>query len=317
MSVLRQHPFWGAFALLLFAGLLSLLWPLPDTIAPDARRTSLDVTARSQALLRSVHPQGRSQPVSVERLPSSVVDALLAIEDRRFYAHPGVDPVALARALWSNLRQGRIVSGGSTVTMQVAEELRGNPPPTVGNKLAEMHLALRLELRRSKQEILSLWLNRVSFGNRAHGIEAAAQLYFGKPARDLTLAQAATLVGLPRAPSRYDPFRHPERAERRQHRVLRAMEHAGFLTPDERKRLAAVPIDVQDPDPVVRAPHLTRWVLRHRRPESRALAEIRTTIDPALQKTVANLVEAHVQTFRQETLTNAAAVVLDNRSGAI
>ncbi len=317
MSVLRQHPFWGAFALLLFAGLLSLLWPLPDTIAPDARRTSLDVTARSQTLLRSVHPQGRSQPVSVERLPSSVVDALVAIEDRRFYAHPGVDPVALARALWSNLRQGRIVSGGSTVTMQVAEELRGNPPPTVGNKLAEMHLALRLELRRSKQEILSLWLNRVSFGNRAHGIEAAAQLYFGKPARDLTPAQAATLVGLPRAPSRYDPFRHPERAERRQHRVLRAMEHAGFLPPDERKRLAAVPIDVQAPDPVVRAPHLTRWVLRHRRPESRALAEIRTTIDPALQKTVANLVEAHVQTLRQETLTNAAAVVLDNRSGAI
>ncbi|WP_262922309.1 penicillin-binding transpeptidase domain-containing protein [Salinibacter ruber] len=95
------------------------------------------------------------------------------------------------------------------------------------------------------------------------------------------------------------------------------MEHAGFLPPDERKRLAAVPIDVQDPDLVVRAPHLTRWVLRHRRPESRALAEIRTTIDPALQKTVANLVEAHVQTFRQETLTNAAAVVLDNRSGAI
>jgi penicillin-binding protein 1C len=165
----------------------------------------------------------------VERLPSSVVDALLAIEDRRFYAHPGVDPVALARALWSNLRQGRIVSGGSTVTMQVAEELRGNPPPTFGNKLAEMHLALRLELRRSKQEILSLWLNRVSFGNRAHGVEAAAQLYFGKPARDLTPAQAATLVGLPRAPSRYDPFRHPERAERRQHRVTRAMHGARRL----------------------------------------------------------------------------------------
>jgi penicillin-binding protein 1C len=287
-------------------------------VAPEARRTSLDVTARSQALLRSVHPQGRSQPVSVRAVPRSVVDALIAIEDRRFYAHPGVDPLALGRALWSNWTRGRVVSGGSTVTMQVAEQLRGTPSPTIANKLVEMHLALRLELRRSKREILSLWLNRVSFGNRVHGIGAAAQVYFGKSARDLTPAEAAYLVGLPRAPSRYNPFRHPERAEERQRRVLRAMQDAGFLTPSERKRLAAVPLDVQDPDPVVRAPHLTRWVLRHRRPESGLpLAEIRTTIDPALQATVAGLVEGHVQTFRQETLTNAAAVVLDNRTGAI
>jgi len=316
VPVLRRHPIWGAAVLLLLAGLLSLLWPLPKTAAPGAGHTSLDVTAQNQTVLRSVPPEG-SPPISVRKLPQSVVEALLAIEDRRFYSHPGIDPLALGRALWSNLRQGRIVSGGSTVTMQVAEQLRGTPPPTIGNKLVEMHLALRLELRRSKPEILSLWFNRVSFGNRLHGIEAAARGYFGKSARDLTPAQAAYLVGLPRAPSRYNPFRHPERAEQRQYRVLRALQDAGVLTPDERKQLAAVPIDVRRPDPVFRAPHLTRWVLRHRRPDSRSLAEIRTTIDPDLQRTVANLVEAHVQTFRRETLTNAAAVVLDNRTGAI
>lgn len=317
MSLLRRHPIWGTTALLLLVGVLSLLWPLPSAVVPEAQRSSLEVTARNQTLLRSVHPEGRSQPVSVSDLPQSAVDALIAIEDRRFYSHPGIDPVALGRALWSNLRHGRIVSGGSTITMQVAEQLRGNPSPSISGKFVEMHLALRLELRRSKREILSLWFNRVSFGNRAHGIGAAAQLYFGKSARDLTPAQAAYLVGLPRAPSRYNPFRHPDRAERRQHRVLRAMQNSGFLTASERERLAAVPIDVQEPDPVFRAPHLTRWVLRHRRPESRSLAEIRTTIDPDLQQTVANLVEGHVQTFRQETLTNAAAVVLDNRTGAI
>ena len=302
---------------MLLLGLLSLLWPLPSAVAPEARRTSLEVTAQNRTLLRRVHPQGRSDPVSVRELPESVVEVLIAIEDRRFYSHPGVDPVALGRALWSNLRHGRIVSGGSTVTMQVAEQLRGRPPRSIWHKVAEMHLAVRLELRRSKQEILSLWLNRVSFGNRVHGIGAAAQLYFGKAARDLTPAQAAYLVGLPRAPSRYNPFRHPERAKERQRYVLRAMQDAGFLTPSERDRLAAVPLDVQAPEPVVRAPHLTRWVLRHRRPESRFLAEVRTTIDPQLQETVADLAEGHVQTFRQETLTNAAAVVLDNRTGAI
>ena len=317
VSILRRHPIWGAAALLLLAGLLSLFWPLPKTAAPGSGHTSLDVTAQNQTVLRSVHPEG-SRPISVRELPQRVVEALLAIEDRRFYSHPGIDPIALGRALWSNLRQGRIVSGGSTVTMQVAEQLRGTPPPTIWNKLVEMHLALRLELRRSKQEILSLWFNRVSFGNRLHGIEAAAQGYVGKSARDLTPAQAAYLVGLPRAPSRYNPFRHPERAEQRQHRVLRAMQEAGFLSASERKQLAAVPIDVQTPDPVFRAPHLTRWVLRHRRPDATSpLTEIRTTIDSELQRTVANLVEAHVQTFRQETLTNAAAVVLDNRTGAI
>ncbi len=295
-----------------------MLWPLPSPVAPESQRQGLDVTAQGPVLLRSVHPEGWSQTVSVRELPESVTDALIAIEDRRFYVHPGVDPVALGRALWSNMQQGGIVSGGSTVTMQVAEQLRENSPPTIANKLVEMHLAVRLELWRSKREILSLWLNRVSFGNRLHGIEAAAQRYFGKSARDLTTAEAAYLVGLPRAPSRYNPFRYPERAEQRQHHVLRAMQDAGFLTHAERERLAAVPLDLHNAESVFRAPHLTRWVLRHRRPESEApLSEIRTTIDPALQQAVADLVEGHVQTFRQETLTNAAAVVLDNRTGAI
>ena len=318
MSVLARHPIAGAIVLVLLGGGLSLCWPLPESVSPEAPRASLEVTAQHRTLLRRAHPQGRSEPIAVDELPESVAQGLTAIEDRRYYSHPGIDPIALGRALWSNLRHGRIVSGGSTVTMQVAEQLRGTPSPTIWNKLVEMHLALRLEVRRSKREILSLWFNRVSFGNRLHGIEAAAQGYFGKSARDLTPAQSAYLVGLPRAPSRYNPFRHPERAEQRQHRVLRAMQDAGVLSASERKHLAAVPIDVQEPDPVFRAPHLTRWVLQHRHPESGSpLAEIRTTLDPQLQRTVADLVEGHVQTFRQETLTNAAAVVLDNRTGAI
>jgi penicillin-binding protein 1C len=311
-------PVWWTVGACLAAGLLSLLWPLPPAATTQAPHSSLAVTAQDATLLREARPQGRSQPVSVHTLPESVQEALIATEDERFFYHPGVDPIAIIRALWSNVTHGKIVSGGSTITMQVARLLHDDPPRTMGQKLIEMHLALRLELRRSKAEILSLWLNRVSFGNRTHGIEAAAQLYFGKSARDLTTPEAAFLVGLPRSPSRYNPFRHPDRAEQRQHHVLRAMQENGFLKASERTRLAALPLDVRKPDPVFRAPHLTRWVLRHHRPSAdTTLTELRTTLDPDLQATVADLVRTHVQVFQGEALTNAAAVVLDNRTGAI
>jgi len=314
----RTYPVWWTTGVGLVVGLLSLVWPLPPSASLEATQTDLQVTAQDRVLLREAQPEGRGQAVSVSALPESVVNALVATEDQRFYSHPGIDPLAIGRALWSNLVHGRIVSGGSTITMQVARILFEDPPRTIGNKLLEMHLALRLELRRSKKDILSLWLNRVSFGNRAHGIEAAAQLYFGKSARNLTKDEAAYLVGLPRSPGRYNPFRHPDRAEQRQHHVLRAMATNGFITEAERERLAALPIDVHGTDPTFRAPHLTRWVLRHRRPATDSmLTEVRTTLDPELQETVADLVRGHVKVFETETLTNAAAVVLDNRTGAI
>ncbi len=308
---------WGSGILLLLFG-LSLFWPLPGSVSPGAAPSSLTIRAQDRTTLREVHPQGRSRSGSVHELPQSVTDALIATEDQRFHYHPGIDPIALVRALWSNWRHGRIVSGGSTITMQVARLLREDPPRTIGNKLIEMHLALRLELRRSKQEILSLWLNRVSYGNRAHGIEAAAQLYFGKSTRDLTRAQAAYLIGLPRSPSRYNPFHHPNRAEQRQQDVLRAMQRHGALTPAEHERLTAIPIDPQSSSSTFRAPHLTRWLLQNRLSRPNApLTEARTTIDPDLQEAVANLVHGHVEVFEGETLTNAAVVVLDNRTGAI
>ena len=144
--------------------------------------------------------RGRSVPAG--DLPESVVEALIAARDRQFYSHSGAT-LWPGRALWSNWRQGRIVSGGSTVTMQVAtmqvaEQLRGTPPRSIGHKLVEMHLALRLKSRHSKPEILSLWFKRASFGSRVHSVGAAAQRCLGKSARDLTPAEAAYLVGLPR-----------------------------------------------------------------------------------------------------------------------
>ncbi len=323
-----RHPVLVAIASCIVLGLLSLAGPLPASIdVPPA--VSLQVTDRTGQPLRTARPDGRSQPVALDAIAPAAIDALLATEDQRFRWHPGIDPLALARAAWTDLRHGAIISGGSTITMQVARLLRNERHRGWIDKLLEMHLALRLELRRSKNEILALWLNRVSFGNRARGIEAAAQLYFGKPARDLTTAEAAYLIGLPQSPSRYNPFRHPDRAKARQQRVLRAMEAAGHLTADEHRRLAALSLDLQPPEPTFRAPHFTRRIARsasQRSPliaqranvsTSNAIIEVRTTLDLDLQRTVASIVHGHITQLADRSVTNAAAVVLDNRTGSI
>ncbi len=294
----------------------SLAWPLPDTVSSDRATISLRITDRAGHLLREIRPDGRGHPMALDAIAPAAIDALLATEDRRFWRHPGIDPLALVRAAWTDLRHGAIISGGSTITMQVARLLRAKRDRGWIDKLAEMHLALRLELRRSKADILALWLNRVPFGNRARGIEAAAQLYFGKPARDLTTAEAAYLIGLPQSPSRYNPFRHPDRAKTRQRRVLHAMEAAGHLTTDEHRRLAALPLDLQPPEQTFRAPHFTQHVPQTL-PADAPLTELRTTLDLDLQHTVASIVHGHITQLADRSVTNAAAVVLDNRTGAV
>jgi len=342
----------AALALLL----VSLAWPLPDTVAPDRATVSLHITDRSGQLLREVRPNGRGQPVALDAMAPAVIDALLATEDRRFWWHPGIDPIAIVRAAWTDLRHGEIISGGSTITMQVGRILRNARNRGWIDKLLEMHLALRLELRYAKEEILAMWLNRVPFGNRTRGIEAASQLYFDKSARDLTTAEAAFLVGLPQSPSRYNPFRHLDRAQARQERVLRAMERAGHVPAEERRRLADLPLDLQAPEQVFRAPHFTQRVVRslsaaptHSEREnarsnvppsgdgqerstlnvptlnpprsnashSDAITELRTTLDLHLQQRVSSIVRGHIAQLDDRSVTNAAAVVLDNATGAV
>jgi penicillin-binding protein 1C len=314
--------------------LVSLAWPLPDTAAPDRATVSLRITDRSGQLLREVRPNGRGQPVALDAMAPAAIDALLATEDRRFGWHPGIDPIAIVRAAWTDLRHGAIISGGSTITMQVARILRNARSRGWIDKLLEMHLALRLELRYAKEEILAMWLNRVPFGNRARGIEAASQLYFNKSARDLTTAEAAFLVGLPQSPSRYNPFRHLDRAQARQERVLRAMERAGHLTAAERRRLASLSLDVQAPEHAFHAPHFVNRVARslsaasadsdrstrstfNAPPSNAPPVEVRTTLDLDLQRKVSAIVSGHIAQLEDRSVTNAAAVVLDNATGAV
>ncbi|QXD15424.1 penicillin-binding protein 1C [Rhodocaloribacter litoris] len=292
----------------------SLLWPPPVTHPRAVPSASLQVTDRTGGLLRELRPWGRSRPVALDDVSPHVVPALLAAEDRRFYRHVGIDPAAVLRAAWANLRAGRIVSGASTLTMQVARLLRTRHGRSWTGKLAEAHLALRLELYLTKDEILTLWLNRAPFGNGATGIEAAAQTYFAKPARDLTPAEAAYLVGLPQRPSELDPFRHPDRARARQRYVLQAMEREGLLTAEERRRLSALPVGLVTPQERFRAPHLVEHLAHTATGD---VVEIRTTIDPQLQATVEALARGHLGRLGTLGVGNAAAVVLDNRTGDV
>jgi penicillin-binding protein 1A len=189
--------------------------------------------------------------VPLVQIPKPLRDAVLAVEDSRFYSHWGVDPMGIARAVYQNFRRGRIVEGGSTITQQLAKVLFLTPDKSLDRKLKEAFLALELERRYSKDRILEMYLNQIYFGHGAFGVEAAARTYFGKPASELGLPESTLLAALPRAPSTYSPFDHPEQARRRRAHVLNRMVEVGtlskaraaqinaadlFLVPPERRR---------------------------------------------------------------------------------
>jgi penicillin-binding protein 1A len=172
----------------------------------------------------------------LDLLPQCVTEAVLATEDRRFFQHPGIDPIGMARAMVANARSGRLAQGGSTITQQLAKNLFLSADRTIHRKLEEVVLALWLELKLSKRDILELYLNRVYFGAGAHGIEAAAQRYFAKSARDLSLAEAGVIAGLLKAPSRYAPSASPDQALARGRLVLAMMRQSGFISEAEEAR---------------------------------------------------------------------------------
>jgi len=168
--------------------------------------------------------------VSLAELPTYVPQAFLAAEDRRFYHHGPVDFRGMARAAWANWRAHRTVQGGSTLTQQLAKTLFLTPDQTLKRKLQEAVIAERLEGEMSKDELLELYLNRIFFGDNAYGVDAAAQTYFGKPARELSLQEAALLAALPKAPTRLALTNDMDAALKRSHLVLQNMRAEGWIT---------------------------------------------------------------------------------------
>jgi penicillin-binding protein 1A len=204
---------------------------LPDTrdLSVAQRKPSITLLAADGSLL-ATYGDLFGEPLKIGDLPRYVPLAVIATEDRRFYSHFGVDPIGLLRAGFADLRAGHIVQGGSTITQQLAKNLFLTPDRTVRRKIQEMLLALWLEHKFSKQQILEIYLNRVYLGAGTYGVDAAAHRYFGKSARELSLYEAAIIAGLLKAPSRFSPANDKDRAASRASQVLANMEDAGFIT---------------------------------------------------------------------------------------
>src|SRR3990167_7323422 len=172
----------------------------------------------------------RRLPVGLADIPPLMIDAVLATEDARFYKHPGVDFIGIARAALAVVVSGKKVQGASTITMQVARNFYLSREKTFSRKIREILLALKIDKNLDKNKILELYLNKIYFGNRAYGVAAAAQVYYGKTLNQLTLAQVALLAGLPQAPSRNNPLKNPEAALKRRDHVLSRMRELEFIT---------------------------------------------------------------------------------------
>ena len=263
---------------------------------------------------------GRGEVQRLSDLPAYVPKAFLAAEDRRFYSHFGVDPVGVARAAWTDLRSGRVIEGGSTITQQVARTLFLSPEQTLRRKVQEAALAAIIERRIPKDDILRLYLNRTYFGAGAYGIEAAAETYFGKPARELTLAEAALLAALPKAPSRLDPTNDFQAALARSRLVLDQMRDQGWISAQEKAQAAATPPKLAPDDPAEAA---FGYVLDFAAPRARELAPqagpvlvVRLSVDSRLQQTAAEAIRQVVQQNAGRGATQGALVALGS-GGAI
>lgn len=289
--VLRGLVAAGIWALVLGAGGVAwFAWDLPDPEKLAARTERAPIVTVEAADGTPLLRQGQlyGEPLSLAQVSPHLPKALLATEDRRFYDHPGIDPIGLARALWTNIAAGGIRQGGSTITQQLAKNLFLSRERTIRRKVQEVLLAFWLEHVFTKRQILETYLNRVYFGAGTYGIDAASARYFGVEATDLSLWQAAVLAGLPKAPSALNPFVAPERAAERGREVLQNMVQAGWLDPAVAKDAARRTVETRRTDAAGRN---SRWFSDWAMDRAGDLLggidrDIRviTTLDPALQR---------------------------------
>lgn len=216
---------------------------LPDTnsLQNVKYQTPLNIFSRDQQLIAQFGEKKRT-PINIEEAPEQLINAFLAAEDSRFYEHPGVDYQGLLRASVQLLLTGKKKQGGSTITMQVTRNYLLSNEKTYARKLKEIFLALKIEQELSKAEILELYLNKIFLGHQAYGVAAAAQVYYGKPLADLSIAQYAMIAGLPKAPSKLNPLTNPKKALHRRNYVLKRMYKTGFLNKLQYQQLKVSPL---------------------------------------------------------------------------
>ncbi|SHE88474.1 penicillin-binding protein, 1A family [Desulforamulus putei DSM 12395] len=289
---------------------------------PDIPMPSKIVDVNNK-LITTVAPVN-TVPVQLDQIALSMQQAIVAIEDERFYQHRGIDFRGLARAAYQNLRSGDIVQGGSTITQQLAKNLYLGPERTLGRKIKELYYTIQLERTYTKKEILNMYLNRVYFGQGAYGVEAAARTYFDKSAKDLTLGESAMLAGLPRAPSYYAPTTNLKGAKERQKIVLKRMLQLGMISEEAMKEALAEHIEPQaKTEALQQAPYFVAEIIKYfknKYPNGMEMLyssglTIQTTLDLAMQKSAERALEQGLGKVNQEI--NGALVAIDPKNGYI
>ena len=280
------------------------------------------VYASDGSLLGVIPSERNRQPVPLKRMSPWIPKATVAIEDRRFYEHGGVDPEGIARALWEDVRAGEVVQGGSTITQQLVRNLYIGREKTLERKVKEACLAIKLDRERTKDGILADYVNLVPYGNLAYGIEAASQTYFSRHARDLNLPQAALLAGLPQAPTDYEPFGHPDRARARRNQVLAAMLQGGQITREQYDWASRGGLNLKPGRlyKTIREPYFFSYVREELVREYGAATvhsgglKVFTTINPGWQRIAQRAIKTALP-YREDPA--AALISIDPKNGAI
>ncbi len=302
---------------------------LPDVsqvYAPPCEATR--IYASNGELIASLYRENRIF-VPLSQIPLHLQQAVIAVEDAGFYQHRGISLRGIARAMWRNLLAGELIEGGSTITQQLARTLFLSQERALSRKIAEILLALEIERRLTKEEILERYLNQVYFGQGAYGVEMAARIYFGKSVGQLTLAESAMLAGLIRAPSLYSPYENFQLAKRRQIIVLDRMVESGYITPEEAEKAKQEPVRLVERANAgligIRAPYFVSYILPQlleRYGEDGVYCgglQVYTTLDVRMQAVAEKAVRLGIDEAKRANLriTQGALVAIDPRTGAI
>lgn len=296
----------------LYIGWCILTLPNIESAKAVYRKPIVNIIAENGEII-ATYGDLYGNPVDLKLLPKYVPEAILATEDHRFFWHAGIDPIGIARALYTNLIQGKRLQGGSTITQQVAKNLFLTFDKTIKRKIQEMMLAIWLEYNLTKEQILTLYLNRVYLGSGTYGIDAAAKRYFDKPAEELTLYQAAVLAGILKAPSKYNPAQYPKAAKNRAKIVLNKMVENGFISREEALK-AILNADNETPKNKTFSNnrYFSDWIIAQAEDylgEIDRDINIFTTFRPDIQKITEKALQDNINSWPQ--VNQGAAIVLD------
>jgi penicillin-binding protein 1C len=307
---------WRLLIALLLIFFIFAFLPLPAELqsAEDAR--PVPILDRHGEVLYEYRRNalGTQDYLNFEEIPPLVITTVLAVEDRNFFRHRGVSLKAILRAAWQNFQAGKIVSGGSTITQQLVKNKLEPKSRDYLYKLHEAYLALKLETRNSKSEILEEYLNSVYFGHQAYGIGAASQVFFEKNPDELSLAEVSFLAGLVQSPSAYDPYLNYDRAKNRQKTVLKSLGDMGLLSDAQIATIHDQEIKLGSGRVQIHAPHFVMWTVGDLQESA---TDVRTTLDLDLQQETEQIIRNKLEELEDQNVTSAAVVVMDVENGDI